>query len=175
MDNSDKQNAKFLGNVKEPEYDAKTPWSVKHNQHTASFEAYDKEGGWRGDFASMEDANRAVSCVNFCNGFRNEQLEYSSLSNQLKKISELSGELGKAWGNQISTPMDLATDRDLALLVLNDLIFASRTSGGTSGPDEGLIKACEAAEIAFNKINSAVRFIGTENGIADIETPPSDN
>lgn len=127
------------------------------------------------NYNDPENARRLVACWNFCAGFTTEQIESSSLQIQMEKQRTLSGELGKAWGNQSPTPTDLATDRDLALMVLKDLIFAARTSGGTAGPDNGLISACEAAEIAFNKINPPAYFIATETGIADIETPPSDN
>lgn len=107
MDNSDKQNAKFLGKVKAKKYQPNAPWSIQHNHHTSSFEAYDKDGAWRGEFASMEDAQLVAACVNACAGL---QIDY-----------------------------------------------------------------LKTANIARDLFPTPDYFIGTENGIADIETPPSDN
>lgn len=180
QDNSGKQNAKFLGNIKE--LHTPLPWVIRGEGTAKRWidpnDVTDNIGQPVCELLGADvgaNSRRIVACVNFCAGFPIEQIESSSLEIQMKKMRQLSGDLGKAWGNQNTTPTGLATDRDLALMVLKDLIFAARTSGGTAGPDKELMSACEAAEIAYNKIQPPAYFIATEDGIADIESPPSDN
>ncbi len=121
MDNSDKQNAKFLGEIK----DSKEPWNFKHNKRINAFVIYDSEGNWRGDFGSIDDARRVSACINFCAGISTEMLESNTLLSELDKQEKLAGELGKKLGEIPET--------------------------------------------------STRYFKGTETGIADVETPPSDN
>jgi len=56
---------------------------------------------------------------------------------------------------------------------LRDVVFMARTSGGVAGPDKGLMEACDKAEdLLLRLFNEKPNyFIGTENGIEDIDWP----
>jgi len=174
QDNSGKQNAKFLGNIKE--LHTPLPWVIRGEGTAKRWidpnDVTDNIGQPVCELLGADvgaNSRRIVACVNFCKGHETEFLETTTLL-----------ELAKQRRTTKINPFDamptlVAIERDLALTVLKDLIFAARTSGGTSGPDKELMNACEAAEIAYNKIQPPAYFIATEDGIADIESPPSDN
>lgn len=67
-------------------------------------------------------------------------------------------------------------EKTLFKKVIKDLVFMARTSAAVTG-DKGLIEACDMADDLILRIcgEKPKYFIGTENGIADTDTPPSDN
>lgn len=134
QDNSDKQNAKYLGSVK-------------------------------------DDPRMVAACVNFCKGHEIGFLENNTLL-EISRKRRLS--LRK---ESDALPTLRALERDMALDALKKLMLMAMTSGGTAGPDKGLMDAIDEAERTIMLIDGepASYFIGTENGIADIDTPPSDN
>jgi len=132
QDNSGKQNAKFLGNIKEAERHNE-PWFVGENGGIFS-EKQDEAIGFL-DFRDgaprtnkHKNEKRIVACVNFCAGIKTSDLERESIQ------------------RLIAHRDDLCNEVELLRHRLGEILETSTRY-----------------------------FIGTENGIADIETPPSDN
>ena len=67
-------------------------------------------------------------------------------------------------------------EKTLLTKAIKDLVFMARTSAAVSY-DKGLIESCDMADDLLLRLfgEKPKYFIGTENGIADIDTPPSDN
>lgn len=87
---------------------------------------------------------------------------------------------GKKKANDIGIVGDLLElrkiEKKLLVKALRDLVFMARTSGGVAGPDKGLMQACDFAEGLLNDLSEKpTYFMATENGIADIDIPLSDN
>lgn len=52
---------------------------------------------------------------------------------------------------------------------LRGLTFAARTSGGTAGPDAGLMAACEKAEHALSLVGIGQAMLGTAHGVGVVD------
>lgn len=185
MKDSRKSNAIDLGEFKETEAKKEMgKWSFDWVDNAMKYWIFDENKKFVCATSGIIEAKRIVNSVNACAEISNEELENGSAGfwgmfaarngrQRDRLLSALKGvlETGLNGGNNVRLSLIAASRKELSS---EDLSRAEKSEQAVLYAWEA-INAIEKEPKHPDDFNSPAYFIATETGIADIETPPSDN